>query len=136
MINELRSPNVDQGVSMINQEQTPDGDRRISMINETQSLDPDKAVNKLKPACHDTDYYQTENEQLESKLANANSLVAGLEHQIDDLTSHKNDALDWIEELFAHDLHIGTFLLCVTISILSLGVWYSACDRWQATIQY
>ena len=94
MINELRSPNVDQGVSMINQEQTPDGDRRISMINETQSLDPDKAVNKLKPACHDTDYCQTKNLQLVWKLVNTNSLIAGIQCQIDDLTSHKDDALN------------------------------------------
>mmetsp|Transcript_19448 Transcript_19448/g.34173 ORF Transcript_19448/g.34173 Transcript_19448/m.34173 type:complete len:392 (+) Transcript_19448:1-1176(+) len=124
MINELRSPDVDRRVSMINQERTPDDDRRISMINGTRSPDADKAANKLKPAFHDTDYYQTENLQLVWRLANANLLITGLQRQIDDLASHKNDALDWIEELFAHDLHIGTFLLCVMISIASLGVWH------------
>ena len=31
--------------------------------------------------------------QLESKLANANNLIEGLERQIDDLSTQKNDAL-------------------------------------------
>ena len=39
--------------------------------------------------------------ELESKLTTANDLVASLERQVDELSSQKNDALDWIEELFS-----------------------------------
>eukprot|EP00804_Cyclotella_cryptica_P011248 CCRYP_007741-RA/>CCRYP_007741-RA protein AED:0.15 eAED:0.15 QI:74/1/1/1/1/1/3/225/980 len=48
----------------------------------------------------DIDHYKSLTEDLESKLANANSLIASLGRQIDELSSQKNDALDWIEELF------------------------------------
>eukprot|EP01082_Thalassiosira_pseudonana_P001518 g1452.t1 g1452 contig10:2120624-2124621(-) len=47
------------------------------------------------------DNYQSQTEDLESKLTNANSLIATLESQVDELSSQKNDALDWIEELFS-----------------------------------
>mmetsp|Transcript_20076 Transcript_20076/g.40284 ORF Transcript_20076/g.40284 Transcript_20076/m.40284 type:complete len:972 (+) Transcript_20076:73-2988(+) len=39
--------------------------------------------------------------ELQSQLTNANGLVASLERQVDELSSQKNDALDWIEELFS-----------------------------------
>mmetsp|Transcript_9273 Transcript_9273/g.19179 ORF Transcript_9273/g.19179 Transcript_9273/m.19179 type:complete len:1151 (+) Transcript_9273:490-3942(+) len=48
---------------------------------------------------------ESENDGIEKELKirveNANKIIASLEHQVDDLTSQKNDALDWIEELFA-----------------------------------
>jgi chromosome segregation ATPase len=52
-------------------------------------------------AYQDIDNYKLQNEELEAKLSTANSLIASLGKQIDELSSHKNDALDWIEELFA-----------------------------------
>ena len=52
-------------------------------------------------AYEDIENYKSQNVELEGKLANANSLISSLGKQIDELSSHKNDALDWIEELFA-----------------------------------
>lgn len=52
-------------------------------------------------AYQDIDHYKSQNGELESKLANANSLISSLGKQIDELSTHKNEALDWIEELFA-----------------------------------
>ncbi|KAL7519200.1 hypothetical protein ACHAWX_003989 [Stephanocyclus meneghinianus] len=51
-------------------------------------------------AYQDIDQYKSQTEDLENKLANANSLISSLGRQIDELSSQKNDALDWIEELF------------------------------------
>ncbi|KAL3792726.1 hypothetical protein ACHAWO_002331 [Cyclotella atomus] len=52
-------------------------------------------------AYQDIDQYKSQNEELEAKLASANSLISSLGKQVDELSTHKNDALDWIEELFA-----------------------------------
>ena len=74
---------------MISAIRSPDSDRRMSRINEGRSPDVDRRTSyELKSFSN-----QTEIEQLESKLANANSLIEGLERQIDDTTSQKNDAL-------------------------------------------
>ena len=67
---------------------TPDNDRRISMINAMRS--PSSSPTSM-----------PDQEDLAEKLASANSLIASFERQTDDLTCQKNDALDWIEELFA-----------------------------------
>ena len=52
-------------------------------------------------AYQDIDHYKSQNEELQAKLANANNLISSLGKQIDELSTHKNDALDWIEELFS-----------------------------------
>ena len=52
-------------------------------------------------AYQDIDNYKSQNEELQAKLANANNLISSLGKQIDELSTHKNDALDWIEELFS-----------------------------------
>jgi hypothetical protein len=84
----------DKRYSLISEtRQSFDVDRRVSLIKDTRSPDDDKMTNKPKPQCQDIDYYQSKNEHLETKLTTANSLVAGLEHQIDELISQKNDAL-------------------------------------------
>jgi hypothetical protein len=84
----------DKRYSLISEtRQSFDVDRRISLIKDTRSPDDDKMANKPKPQCQDIDYYQSKNEHLESKLSNSNSLIEGLEHQIDELISQKNDAL-------------------------------------------
>lgn len=57
----------DKRYSLISEVRSPDVDRRISLINSQGDL--------------------------ELKLANANSLIEGLQRQVDDLTSQKNDAL-------------------------------------------
>jgi hypothetical protein len=44
-------------------------------------------------AYEDIDQYKSQTEDLESKLANANSLISSLGRQIDELSSQKNDAL-------------------------------------------
>ena len=83
----------DKRYSLISEtRQSFDVDRRVSLIKDTRSPDDDTA-NKPKPQCQDIDYYQSKNEHFETKLTTANSLVAGLEHQIDELISQKNDAL-------------------------------------------
>ncbi|KAL7526397.1 LOW QUALITY PROTEIN: hypothetical protein ACHAXR_003436, partial [Thalassiosira sp. AJA248-18] len=108
LISETRSPDIDRRISKINALRSPDAneapaaedDRRISMINETRSPDSsEKEGGNPKRQYQDID--SSERAEFESKLTNANSLIAGLERQIDDLSSQKNDALDWIEELFA-----------------------------------
>jgi chromosome segregation ATPase len=52
-------------------------------------------------AYQDIDNYKSQAEDLGAKLTNANNLITSLGRQIDELSSQKNDALDWIEELFA-----------------------------------
>ena len=87
---EARSPDSERRISRINELRSPDNDRKLSLINEMRS--PGNSIRSPKPQCQDNEY-QAQNEELESKLANANALVAGFERQIDDLTSQKNDAL-------------------------------------------
>ncbi|KAL9181488.1 hypothetical protein ACHAXT_010293 [Thalassiosira profunda] len=88
--------------SLISEARSPEMYRSMARVRfEGRSPEEDDAEPARHSKPQDVGQYQAENEQLESKLANANNLIAGLERQIDDLTSQKNDALDWIEELFA-----------------------------------
>ena len=99
---EMRSPDADRRVSGIDMIRSPVDDCRISMIREARTPPVvDKAASKLESTCHDAEFYRAENEQLESKLAEANGLIASSERQVEELTSQKNDTLDWIEELYA-----------------------------------
>lgn len=54
-----------------------------------------------KPRSSDSNERTNQVEVLQAQLQNANNLIATLEGQVDDLSSQKNDALDWIEELFS-----------------------------------
>ena len=53
----------------------------------------DRKLGSRSSPCDVDDLQKTENQELESKLANANKLIASLERQIDGLSSQKNDAL-------------------------------------------
>lgn len=98
-----RSPAAERRYSMIREQRSPAVDRRASGIDEARTPDVDgaagkrpnvgRAMNKLKSVCHDTVHYRTENGQLASRLAEAEEAVAGLERQVEELTSQKNDAL-------------------------------------------
>ncbi|KAL7548755.1 hypothetical protein ACHAWF_016018 [Thalassiosira exigua] len=101
-VHELRSPDDDCRMSLIEEAESPDASRRCSDVhklrlsNVHELRSPDE-----KPKAQCQDIGQDEREQWEAKVASANGLIAELECQIDDLTSQKNDALDWIEELIA-----------------------------------
>ena len=75
--------------SFVKLAQSSDGARRNSLIAEARCLHAEQ----LKIEAQNDDDSLTEVDQLESKLAHAKSLIDGLEHQIDDLSLQKNDAL-------------------------------------------
>ena len=78
----------DKRYSLISEARCSNVDRSIDLFDEAQALADEKIKIQFK------DYYsQADMVQLESKLANANNLIEGLERQIDDLSTQKNDAL-------------------------------------------
>ena len=81
-----------------NHERKASEDHRLSL----NALSPmvNEAMNKFTFAYQDIDSYKTQSKQLESKLANANNLIASLERQVDELLSQKNDALVSADSVF------------------------------------
>ncbi len=80
--------NRDKRYSLISEARCSNVDRSVELIDEEQSQADENFKIQL-----ENYYSQADMVQLESKLANANNLIEGLEHQIDDLSTEKNDAL-------------------------------------------
>ena len=70
-------------------------------LNGTQNIKKPNDLMFSMADYQDIDKYKSQAEDLEAKLMSANNLISSLGRQIDELSFQKNDALDWIEELFA-----------------------------------